>query len=589
MTDPTTRTLSTSPSSVRPRTIASWCRGPGATVVAGAIILLGLSYRLALTQRLPVGYDEVFVMSVGLEEMADGADQLLIEVPVTRSSGITPLWWWIEYVPFWLTGGLSLAVLRVVPVLLGAATMAMAFFVARRTLGRRIALVFLGFLCLSDIVAFTNGRGDFSESLSLLAIVALACLMGRRGYALARGVLLFVLLMAGLGKGLCVLVLVLAAESTVTLIVPRERWQRVKGILTSLAVALVPTAAYLLWANSHFASAGVIRHDAVEASNVVDLIRKLTLDYAQVKAHVTGGVRDAAQVYLDFAVWPVTVVSVVPLIGGLVWGCRLVVACWFRPRSRRGRQVAGLVIWAVLGAAVVIGRGTAGARFHLLYLPALWMLAAMWLSGGRRRPWAWKLIFGWLTAGYVACAAGWTDWTQARIDWGTVAMVAAGLMPVVALVVYATTRKGLAGRVVWPVGILAAWVTCIVTAGPATWAHYARFEPMVGSEELAALDDYRSGRQTQPPAPHGRTLLIDLAHYHLFARPTTREHRERALHHARREVARDQSDARAWFYLGLALQNSGAPITEVRQTWERSLSLKPSEIVERHLAELDSR
>ena len=358
------------------------------------------------------------------------------------------------------------------------------------------------------------------------------------------------------------------------------------GMLVSLAIALLPTAGYLLWADGHFASAGVIRHDAGESSSIVDLIRKLTLDYAQVKAHVTGSARDAAQVYLDFAVWPVAVATVVPLMGGVAWACRLAMSWGFRPRSRRGRQVMGLVVWAVLGAAVVIGRGTAGARFHLLYLPALWMLAAMWLSA-RRRPLAWRMIFGLLAAGYVACAAGWTNWAQARIDWNTVALVAAGLMPVVALAVYVTTRNGLSSRMVWPVGVLAAWVTCVVVAGPATWAHYARFEPMVASEELAALDVYRSGRRTQPPAPHGRTLLIDLTHYHLFARPATREHRERALHHARREVARAQSDARAWFYLGLALRHNGAPAAEIRQAWERSRSLKPSEIVERHLAELE--
>jgi Flp pilus assembly protein TadD len=74
-----------------------------------------------------------------------------------------------------------------------------------------------------------------------------------------------------------------------------------------------------------------------------------------------------------------------------------------------------------------------------------------------------------------------------------------------------------------------------------------------------------------------------------MTQPATDWSRAKALDYARREVARDETDARAWFYLGLALQENNAPVEEVRRAWERSLQLKPSDVVERYLAELPSK
>jgi 4-amino-4-deoxy-L-arabinose transferase-like glycosyltransferase len=559
-------------------------------ILAIALLLVGIGYRFYLVLKMPVGYDEVFVMSVGLEEMSRSAADFLIEVPVKRSSGITPLWWWLEYVPVRLGGGISLATLRVLPFLLGAGTMLLAYALARRFVGRRMAMVFLGLLCLSDVVAFTNSRSDFSESLSLPIIVALVCLAARRGFTLTRGLLLLVLMMTGLGKGILVAGLLILAEGFVIALVPRERVRRALALFAALLIAVVPTLGYLLWANAHFAASGTIDHDAVQASNIFDLIHKLTLEYSQVKAHVTGSVRDAAQVYLDFAVWPVTVVTAVPLLAGILAAWRRLFRARFRPRSRRDRQAAALLVWAVVGAAVIILRGSAGARFHLMYLPAAWMLCAMWI-GRRGTIRSLRRILPELvaTAVFVAMATGWTDWAAGRVAWPRVFGFMVVLVPIAAAGAWALTRAPRLARTAGPIALGIIWLVCIVSAGPAKWAPYARFEPMYGSEELAALDDYRSGRRAQPPQPHGRTLYVDLAHYYLTTQPATDWSRAKALDYARREVARDETDARAWFYLGLALQENNAPVEEVRRAWERSLQLKPSDVVERYLAELPSK
>lgn len=180
------------------------------------------------------------------------------------------------------------------------------------------------------------------------------------------------------------------------------------------------------------------------------------------------------------------------------------------------RVIPGLIVWGVAGFAVVVGRGTLGARFHLMYLPALWLLGAMWIGSLSRRT---RLV--WMTAGVAACL---------------VAMLA---------------------------------------AGPIRWAPCARFEPMAGSDELAALNACRRG-ETEAVAPHGRTLFIDMANYHLKASPPSQKHFDRAVEYARRETRRVPDDPRAWAYLGEALLRSGAPTEEVRAAWQRSLDLAPN-------------
>jgi hypothetical protein len=174
------------------------------------------------------------------------------------------------------------------------------------------------------------------------------------------------------------------------------------------------------------------------------------------------------------------------------------------------------------------------------------------------------------------------------VAWPKIFGFMAVLVPIAAAGAWALTRPAWPVRTAGPIALGIIWLVCVVSAGPARWAPYARFEPMYGSEELAALDDYRSGRRAQPPQPHGRTLYIDLAHYYLTTEPATSRSRAKALDYARREVTRDETDARAWFYLGLTLQENDAPDEEVREAWERSLQLKPSDVVERYLVELAS-
>ena len=503
----------------------------GLYAIACALLLTGAAYRLCLTSQLPVGYDEVFVMAVGLEEMEALGAPGWIEIPIRRSAAITPLWWWAQYVASHLAGGISLATMRVLPILLGFAAMATAYLCARRRFGRRVGIVFMGLIALSDIVAFTNSRSEFSESLALLFLIPLVCWTGGEGRSVTRGLLWLGLIMTGLSKGVFVIGLCTLAELVIVAAVRGARARRIGGLAISLVIAAIPTTAYLVVASRAFADRGVIQHDAISPTGVMELITELTFRYSTIKAHVTGGVRDAALVYLDVGIWPVTALTGLPLLAGFLVACLPALRQGRKRNARTDVTRIGLCVWVSVGLCVILARGTAGARFHLLYLPALWLLGALWLGPRMRRP----------SAKWVAGAS------------------------------------------------LAVWCVAVLAAGPLIWARFSRFEPMYGSDELKLLDDFRAGR-TGAPDPIDRTLHIDMANYHLRAegddrgRLDRRWHLERAVHHARKETERAPADARAWFYLGESLRQSGASVDSVCEAWRESLRIKPNDALQQRVS-----
>ncbi|HRX84516.1 MAG TPA: hypothetical protein P5572_05800 [Phycisphaerae bacterium] len=558
-------------------------RGRRCARAACAIILLGAAFRIYLATTLPVGYDEVYVMGLGLDTMHTGASAALLDVPMTRSTAVAPLWWWIQYLPNGLFGDLSLFGLRLLPVALGIATLWIAWRCAARRFGRPAAVVFLGFVALSDILIFTNSRGEFAESFTVPIIVLLVCAAGRARWTVQRGVLGALLFLTVLVKSILVFGVMLVGEATAALRQPRRRRDKLIGLAASLAIAVLPITAYLGIAAGHF-SGQEIHHDALTTSSVPQLLRALVFDYAKIKAHVTGTLRDAAFVMLDFDVWPTTALAapllVFAAIGSMGGALR-------SPRSRRGAARTVLLIWTVVGAAVVVGKGTLGARFHLMYLPAAWMLAALWFTrrGALRKagPVAAGLV---VWAAYAGLTVSWVHWTDGLLSPKKAATVGVALAAVLLLGIWLARERHVALKPMLGGGALLAAIGGLCIAGPLMWSGFARFEPMPRGEELAMLDAARSGREPAPPVLN-RTLYIDLANYYLGGAPDTPRSHELALKYARKEAERDPNDARAWAYVGEALLRNRAPLTEVRDAWRRSLELAPSDRLAERLARLE--
>ena len=519
--------------------------GPHRITTAWVIIFIvtGVAYRLYLTSILPVGYDEVKVMAVGLEEMTESVGKALIEVPVRRSNGITPLWWWLEYA---LTGGgraISLLTLRIAPVVLGVLILLVGYRVCSTCWGRSTAVVFTAWLALSDVLTFTNSRSDFSESLSVLLLIPIVCLIGRPGAVVVRGLCLLGLLMTGFGKGIFAVGLMVLAESVVLMVrrfsmpkcalmidMPRELTPTspgpVRSLIISLVIAVVPTGVYLLTVALYFAPTGSIHHDAVEAEGLFDLLYQITLNYPETKAHVTGGPLDAALIWMNFDAWPVQMLSVPVIAIAILFTVRKWWAGRIGGQSCRNTAMFGLMVWALCGAVVVISRGTAGARFHLMYLPALWLFAAHAL--------------------------------RSRLDRVPTAVI---------------------GSV-----ILGVWIVSVFLAGPVIWASFARFEPMYATAELKQLQSWRENGDPKPP-PHGRTLNIDLAHHYLTIDPRSELDLDRAIRYSRQETRHLPDVARGWFYLGDALHARGASVDAACAAWRRGLTLHAHAAVERKVLE----
>ncbi len=563
-----------------------------------ALVLLGVAYRVALTARLGVGYDEVFVIAVGLLDMEASSAARVVETPMTRSSGTAPLWWWVEYAAYRAAGEVSLTALRAAPAALGLAALPLGWWLVRRRFGRRVAGVFVALMACSDVLAFLNSRSDFFESLMMIFMLPVVASAGARQRGWLRGLLWAGMALTFLGKAIFVIGLCGLAELVATACAPAQRLARLKSLVISTMVAAAPVMAWLLFAQAHFAGQPIV-HEATTAGSVWELVRSLTADYAQTKAHVTGTWRDALQVWLDGRVWSWNVLLIVPAITAVVWAARGTLrglrsgggakACGW---PRRRVAALTLAVWSVVGLAIIASRGTAGARFHVLYLPALWLLIALALSsrGLRRRlinvPWL-------LAAGVVPAATlAWLSWYErawslaAFAGW---AVVIAGL----ALLAFwsrsrpptgTLPRRGDIRRCVGGGALVAGLVGLALWTGPLRWAPFAEFEPMYGpdggTKSLKTLDALTSGR-VDDVAARRETVYLLLANYyytrHLSGKPL--KYIDRPLEMAERfatQATLDRpADEAGWFYLGLVYDAQGRSAEERRSVWRRALELKP--------------
>ena len=550
------------------------------TVFAFACIVTGFVLRLGISLHAAVSYDEVFVTGIGLDEMGVSARAFFIDVPLRRSNGGTPLWWWVQAVHTLLAGRITLWGLRLAPVLLGGATLVITFLVARATLGRGPATLFVMFAALSDVLAFCNARGEFAESLLLCWVMPGACLIGRRKHTLTKGILGWLILMTHLGKGLF-LVGAMALSDAVAQAVHFRSGRAVIRPGISLGIAVIPALCWLMIAGSTTV-AGTLMTDIGPVTGPGDMLWKLTARYAETKPHMVATPFDAIQIWIDGGVWPIAAVTAVPVLVG-------VFAAVGRFRGRRGSLCLGLTLWIGLGLMAVVGRGLIGARFHLLYLPAVWLAASVGLWRLRRLGHPGCLALGGLWIVSVWVAFSWASWEDRTWGFSTLAVIFAGLSAAaVGLVGWRRFGTGRRSTVVRAT----AWCVCagmvaalLLTCGPMRWAPFARMEPFAGREELAAIDAHRRGK-AHLPGRCDRTLYIDLANYFLRKENRTAQDLRRAEHYTRLETERDPHDARAWFYLGETLRQLGAPVERVRPLWERSYQLHPTPMLEQHLQEL---
>ncbi len=549
-------------------------------------LAVGIVLRITLALRAGLGYDEVFVMGVGLDEILDAPRAALFDVPARRSNAVTPLWWWLQAIPTLALGEVSRTALRLIPLALGLATLGLSAIIAARRLGRPAALGVITFAALSDILAFSNARGEYAESLLVAASLPALLLVGaRRGQAL-RGLLWLTILMTHAGKGALIVAGLLMAEAIFLALRRPPRPVRQLAVTTAW---LLPALLWLLAAQVLVFGGGPVQTDAGPHDSVFDALRAVTVGYGQVKAHMIATRFDALLPFLDGAIWPLSAIATIPLLAGVV--AVMVTALRHRVRGRRRCLAVALLPAILLGALLVIGRGQTGARFHLMVLPPAWIVAAIGLPVLLRtgRGVRVGLLLLWLA--HVAIAFSWTSWTARQL--GPTWTAALALVVVITLAVSVCIRPVDRRR---PAALLSAGllVPLLLLAGPVRWAPAARFEPMVEQPTparpeplLARIDLARSGAADYPAA-HGRTMHLSLSHYYLTSEPAVSARAaRRAVTHAEREAQLHPASSTAWFYVGLARQAAGEPVERIRAAWQRASEIEPTPGLRKRLAELD--
>ncbi len=586
-----------------------------------ALILLGGSFRLAIALRSAVSYDEIYVMGDGLEQLAQSSRDFWVDVPLRRSNAIAPLWWWLQAIPSTFGGIVSLAGLRLLPVLLGTATLVLTWFVAAHRFGRRTALILLAIVALSDVHAFTSARGECVETLLLVAALPAACWIGDWRRPTRKILLWSILPLSHLLKGGAILAMILAGEIIFRACVkptgksvPHGRSATWWAIVAAGFCAFVPIGVWLVIANATVFADGPVVADAGRFENLWQYIAGLTTGYSATKAHMVASAWDSAMIFFHGRVWPFTVLTCVPIATGIGLGvARIFQRRVPHPRSSEGggrpaapvglgartertALVLSLLPWCVVGPFLVLGRGLVGSRFHLLYLPAWWLLAS--LAWGRprtvRRVALVVIACVWIL--HVAAGFSMTSWSN--LDWRMELVSVETWVPLafvflaMAILVRARFLQARSLRAV-AVGVTMMLGAVIVsTHGPIAWGPAARFEPAPGPPVgdrptfLSELETAWTRDHRYPPADPA-SFWVYMANAHLKRPDAAAADAEWAIRYADAAVHRNSADAQAWAYLGFASRSAGRPKDEIRRAWKRSYELRPDPRLSDLLRKLD--
>lgn len=584
--------MTDSPAALARRTLGARGRRRAIHLWVLLIIALGAAYRLSLAASLPVGYDEVFVMAVGMDDIkSSGANTRLMEVlfflPIRRSNGITPLWWWVQYPSEFIGPAVSLFALRVIPVALGLLTMPLTWLLFRRRVGRGPTAVLVTFVAACDILSFSNARAEFTESLLVPLTLIAVSRVGRTNRPVVRGAVWFAILMTHLGKGLFIVAALTAAEAAALWLARPPARRSVQRAALSVATAVLPLVLWLAVVNHFVFAGGAMRTDyrpEQGVTSIIDAIRKITIDYPKTKQAMVAEPFDALEPYLDAAVWPTTA-----LIGPWLSIACIVAATDMlrRPQQlgRRRRSAAALGTAALVFATIMILRGTCAGRFHLMYLPLAWAATALTLWRFRRlalHPAMCGAVLAW--AAFIAFTCAWHDWHARALSMPRFITAALIVVPSSAVLWTALRLIPRTRRLAAPALYVALCGVGAIFAGPHFWGPWARFEPFRSGDpeqpnlELVALDDYRAGR-TGYPAPESGTLTLYLANFYMMGDKNL----TRAEYFANLAVERDPDSPRSWYYLGEVYRRAGRPADEIERCWREALRLDPTndKLVER--------
>jgi hypothetical protein len=470
-----------------------------------AALGIGLAWRLLALRALPLAHDEINVVAYGLAKasLEGGARDLLFKIPITVSNGVTPLWYWIQALPAALFGETTRTGLRLLPLLLGLAGVALAFLAARRLFGPRAAW-FSGLLYgVMSLMLYTNGRGEFAESLMApLLILLLWDLLPRgdgRPIPLRAALWPCLIFFTYFGKGILtwgayalylgvawILGRLFAAE-------PRLTSKRL------LALVLLPPLPSLLWmaaAQRDLSAAGEpLLTDIGPVGSVWAMTWNLTAGYGTaVKEFMVAGWREAIYPYTEFRTWPVLAFLAVPLIAASATRA----ACLVKSLTRRDRPEALRALLPLcLAAPILLAlllKGAYSARFHLLYLPILLPYAAGMIDGWIRSlesgRWRTALAGGGAAWVYTAWTLTWEDRFEGTHAWGPFAVLALAGLGLIAIPAALCRKEALRARLGTASALLlsALLLGSGLSFGVLDWGRRLAWEPELRPTKPAPVD-----------------------------------------------------------------------------------------------------
>lgn len=344
------------------------------------ILVVALVPRLFAYFTWPVGGDEVVVVGRQIELFSQALSPfdlwaILVDVPLTASNGVTPLWGWLQTAIYYFFAGHPLSI-RLLPLTSSILCIASIYFLTLRYMDRRTAIFTALVASFSDLGIYLAVNSEMTECFLLLCtLVSIFFLAKAKRNTFLGFSCLALASFTYFGKGIFILLVMLVWLFVVDLFpffFEKEKLQScLKKCLESVfyaGLAFIPVFLWLWFAQRRIDAMHlqglVIQTDLGQARSILQVIRQCSVDYFKIRGFHASGPKAAMMLYSNLPAWPTSTLLFPLFVVGMI----LVLKSISRERDCERRAIFLLI--PVFGLGVLfylLFKGIDGERFHFFY------------------------------------------------------------------------------------------------------------------------------------------------------------------------------------------------------------------------------
>lgn len=395
------------------------------------IVLLGLSVRLYGVAQFPVEHDEIISILDGVNKTKVSPIHFFFRASLKHTLSVTPLYFWVERLFTDILGQNNWG-LRFFPLLSGAISTGLVYYVVREQFNKDIAVVSAFIAAFFDLFIWVTSKCQFFEALVIplfLPIFYLATSESKnRSYYIS---LFFALIfLTHFGRGVFLLLCFLVWYALTRFFELGRLGIKFRDVLYFTAKEMLQLSTFLWVIPVWIVSAQLLAFyrpisnvvGGGEIHNIWEALYNYSFGYGvAIKQEWVGSFRAGFLLYNNTNIWPVTTLLFVPFVLGMVTLIKDLVGHWKNKRDRLFKRDSFMAVFALIPLFLLFSRGIMGDRYHLFYFLPFVVSCSMALLGvvswfqDDRKKWL-SVIFVFLLGTYAAYSSSWANWVYSAWD-----------------------------------------------------------------------------------------------------------------------------------------------------------------------------